>query len=141
MIIKIDVNNNDYAERISEILDKKVNGLWQIYDDYFNDLLEKCQGNDYDSLLKYREISIKKDDIKEWIFNDKIPEEKVKEASDIIKECVLHLLYNSYSDESLDYLRKEIVITFPKDMNAKWENGEAIFYFPNTYSKHKFLLF
>ena len=36
MIIKINVNDNDFAEKIEDILETKINGLIFITDEYFN---------------------------------------------------------------------------------------------------------
>ena len=91
--------------------------------------------------MEYKDISIQRDDIKDWIFNNNIPSEEKENAINIIKQSVLYLIKNSFSNDSLKYLEDVIKISFPKSMNAQWENGEAIFYFPNTYSINKFLLF
>ena len=142
MIIKIDINDNDYAEKIFNILNKKVNGLWGICDKYFDDKLDELYDlNDKESLMEYKDISIQRDDIKDWIFNNNIPSEEKENAINIIKQSVLYLIKNSFSNDSLKYLEDVIKISFPKSMNAQWENGEAIFYSPNTYSINKFLLF
>ena len=135
MIIKIDINDNDYAKKILDILNKKVNGLWGICDKYFDDKLDKLYDlNDKESLMEYKDISIQRDDIKDWIFNNNIPSEEKENAINIIKQSVLYLIKNSFSNDSLKYLEDVIKISFPKSMNAQWENGEAIFYFPNKYS-------
>ena len=142
MIIRIDVQDNDYAETIAEILDRKTRGMMAIYDDYFYGKLDKyADSDDTDSLKKYREVSIQRDNIKNWIFDDEIPKDKVDEARDILKECVMHLIRNKFSKNDIEYLGNSIEISFPKTMKAEWENGEVIYYIPNTYSENKFMLF
>ena len=43
MIIKINVNDNDFAEKIEDILETKINGLIFITDEYFNKQLDKLK--------------------------------------------------------------------------------------------------
>ena len=103
--------------------------LYYPFYDNFDTMINKYDGDDMDSLLTFKEVAIQRDNIKDWFFDDRIPEENLKEVEYIIKECVLHLLSNSLGRKSLTYLRELITITFPKTMEAKWENGEVIYYF------------
>jgi hypothetical protein len=139
MIIKIDVKDNDFAEKVADRLNSKVNGLVAIYDDYYYSALKKEVDNEDPN--PYVTIAKERDDIKDWIYNEKIPTDKIKEAKEIIKKSVLFLIKNSFDDDDLEYLEDEIEISFPKTMKAEWENGEVIYYFPHTYSKNKFMLF
>ena len=143
MIIKIDVQDNDYAENICEILQNKVFGLLFIFEDYFFAQLDEIRGkSDKESLTKFVEISKKRDELRKWFsFEDGVPKEEVKNTKKIIKESILFLIKNSYSNDNLKYLSNSITISFPKTMKAEWENGEVIYYFPTTYSKNKFMLF
>lgn len=59
MIIKINVNDNDFAEKIEDILETKVNGLIFITDEYFNKQLDELKDKDnLEDIRKYVDISI-----------------------------------------------------------------------------------
>lgn len=143
MIIEINIGDNDYAERISRILDNKVNGLKTIVDEYYSWLLDEVDKNtDRDSIKKYCDIAKERDSVMEFLkFENK---DNLFSNIDIhkrIKESVLFLIKNSFSQDNLEYLEKQIVITFPTTIDGKWKNGEVIYYFPTTYSYNQFLLF
>ena len=70
----------------------------------------------------------------------KIPKEKMNEAKDIIKKSILFLIKDDLK-RNLEYLEDSIEIEFPKSINCEWENGEVIYYIPNSYTENKFLLF
>ena len=52
MIIKINVNDNDFAEKIEDILETKVNGLIFITDEYFNKQLDELKDKDALKMLE-----------------------------------------------------------------------------------------
>ena len=59
MIIKINVNDNDFAEKIEDILETKVNGLIFITDEYFNKQLDELKDKDNpEDIRKYVDIFI-----------------------------------------------------------------------------------
>lgn len=141
MIIKININDNDYAERIEEVLETKINGLIFITDEYFNKQLDELKDKkDSEDVKKYVNISIQRDDVRHWLYEEKIPKDKIDETKDIIKQSVLFLIKDDFQKD-LNYLEESIEIEFPKTMNCEWENGEVIYYIPNTYSQNKFMLF
>ena len=141
MIIKINVNDNDFAEKIEDILETKVNGLIFITDEYFNKQLDKLKDKDApEDVRKYVDISIQRDNVRDWIYEEKIPKEKMNEAKDIIKKSILFLIKDDLK-RNLEYLEDSIEIEFPKSINCEWENGEVIYYIPNSYTENKFLLF
>lgn len=141
MIIKINVNDNDFAEKIEDILETKINGLMFITDEYFNKQLDKLKDKDTpEDVKKYVDISIQRDNVRDWIYEEKIPKEKMNEAKDIIKKSILFLIKDDLK-RNLEYLENSIEIEFPKSINCEWENGEVIYYIPNSYTENKFLLF
>ena len=141
MIIKINVNDNDFAEKIEDILETKINGLIFITDEYFNKQLDKLKDKDTpEDVKKYVDISIQRDNVRDWIYEEKIPKEKMNEAKDIIKKSILFLIKDDLKRD-LEYLEDSIEIEFPKSINCEWENGEVIYYIPNSYTENKFLLF
>lgn len=141
MIIKINVNDNDFAEKIEDILETKINGLIFITDEYFNKQLDKLKDKDTpEGVKKYVDISIQRDNVRDWIYEEKIPKEKMSEAKDIIKKSILFLIKDDLK-RNLEYLEDSIEIEFPKSINCEWENGEVIYYIPNSYTENKFLLF
>lgn len=141
MIIKINVNDNDFAEKIEDILETKINGLIFITDEYFNKQLDKLKDKDTpEDVKKYVDISIQRDNVRDWIYEEKIPKNKVDEAKDIIKKSILFLIKDDLK-RNLEYLEDSIEIEFPKSINCEWENGEVIYYIPNSYTENKFLLF
>ena len=141
MIIKINVNDNDFAEKIEDILETKINGLIFITDEYFNKQLDKLKDKDTpEDVKKYVDISIQRDNVRDWIYEEKIPKEKMSEAKDIIKKSILFLIKDDLK-RNLEYLEDSIEIEFPKYINCEWENGEVIYYIPNSYTENKFLLF
>lgn len=141
MIIKINVNDNDFAEKIEDILETKINGLIFITDEYFNKRLDKLKDKDApEDVRKYVDISIQRDNVRDWIYEEKIPKNKVDEAKDIIKKSILFLIKDDLK-RNLEYLEDSIEIEFPKSINCEWENGEVIYYIPNSYTENKFLLF
>ena len=141
MIIKINVNDNDFAEKIEDILETKINGLIFITDEYFNKQLDKLKDKDTpEDVKKYVDISIQRDNVRDWIYEEKIPKEKMSEAKDIIKKSILFLIKDDLK-RNLEYLEDSIEIEFPKSINCEWENGEVIYYIPNSYKENKFLLF
>lgn len=141
MIIKINVNDNDFAEKIEDILETKINGLIFITDEYFNKQLNKLKDKDApEDVRKYVDISIQRDNVRDWIYEEKIPKEKMNEAKDIIKKSILFLIKDDLK-RNLEYLEDSIEIEFPKSINCEWENGEVIYYIPNSYTENKFLLF
>ena len=141
MIIKINVNDNDFAEKIEDILETKINGLIFITDEYFNKQLDKLKDKDTpEDVKKYVNISIQRDNVRDWIYEEKIPKEKMNEAKDIIKKSILFLIKDDLK-RNLEYLEDSIEIEFPKSINCEWENGEVIYYIPNSYTENKFLLF
>ena len=141
MIIKINVNDNDFAEKIEDILETKVNGLIFITDEYFNKQLDELKDKDApEDVRKYVDISIQRDNVRDWIYEEKIPKEKMSEAKDIIKKSILFLIKDDLK-RNLEYLEDSIEIEFPKSINCEWENGEVIYYIPNSYTENKFLLF
>ena len=141
MIIKINVNDNDFAEKIEDILETKINGLTFITDEYFNKQLDKLKDKDTpEDVKKYVDISIQRDNVRDWIYEEKIPKEKMNEAKDIIKKSILFLIKDDLK-RNLEYLEDSIEIEFPKSINCEWENGEVIYYIPNSYTENKFLLF
>lgn len=141
MIIKINVNDNDFAEKIEDILETKINGLIFITDEYFNKQLDKLKDKDTpEDVKKYVDISIQRDNVRDWIYEEKIPKEKISEAKDIIKKSILFLIKDDLK-RNLEYLEDSIEIEFPKFINCEWENGEVIYYIPNSYTENKFLLF
>ena len=141
MIIKINVNDNDFAEKIEDILETKINGLIFITDEYFNKQLDKLKDKDTpEDVKKYVDISIQRDNVRDWIYEEKIPKEKMNEAKDIIKKSILFLIKDDLK-RNLEYLENSIEIEFPKSINCEWENGEVIYYIPNSYTENKFLLF
>lgn len=141
MIIKINVNDNDFAEKIEDILETKINGLIFITDEYFNKQLDKLKDKDTpEDVKKYVDISIQRDNVRDWIYEEKIPKEKMNEAKDIIKKSILFLIKDDLK-RNLEYLEDSIEIEFPKSINCEWENGEVIYYIPNSYTENKFLLF
>lgn len=141
MIIKINVNDNDFAEKIEDILETKINGLIFITDEYFNKQLDKFKDKDTpEDVKKYVDISIQRDNVRDWIYEEKIPKEKMNEAKDIIKKSILFLIKDDLK-RNLEYLEDSIKIEFPKSINCEWENGEVIYYIPNSYTENKFLLF
>ena len=141
MIIKINVNDNDFAEKIEDILETKINGLIFITDEYFNKQLDKLKDKDTpEDVKKYVDISIQRDNVRDWIYEEKIPKEKMSEAKDIIKKSILFLIKDDLK-RNLEYLEDSIEIDFPKSINCEWENGEVIYYIPNSYTENKFLLF
>lgn len=141
MIIKINVNDNDFAEKIEDILETKINGLIFITDEYFNKQLDKLKDKDTpEDVKKYVDISIQRDNVRDWIYEEKIPKEKMSEAKDIIKKSILFLIKDDLK-RNLEYLEDSIEIEFPKSISCEWENGEVIYYIPNSYTENKFLLF
>ena len=141
MIIKINVNDNDFAEKIEDILETKINGLIFITDEYFNKQLDKLKDKDTpEDVKKYVDISIQRDNVRDWIYEEKIPKEKMNEAKDMIKKSILFLIKDDLK-RNLEYLEDSIEIEFPKSINCEWENGEVIYYIPNSYTENKFLLF
>ena len=141
MIIKINVNDNDFAEKIEDILETKINGLIFITDEYFNKQLDKLKDKDTpEDVKKYVDISIQRDNVRDWIYEEKIPKGKMNEAKDIIKKSILFLIKDDLK-RNLEYLEDSIEIEFPKSINCEWENGEVIYYIPNSYTENKFLLF
>ena len=141
MIIKINVNDNDFAEKVEDILETKINGLIFITDEYFNKQLDKLKDKDTpEDVKKYVDISIQRDNVRDWIYEEKIPKEKMNEAKDIIKKSILFLIKDDLK-RNLEYLEDSIEIEFPKSINCEWENGEVIYYIPNSYTENKFLLF
>ena len=141
MIIKINVNDNDFAERIEDILEAKVNGLVFITDEYFNKQLDELKDKDApENVRKYVDISIQRDNVRDWLYEEKIPKDKIDEAKNIIKQSVLFLIKDKFQKD-LNYLEDSIEIEFPKSINCEWENGEVIYYIPNSYTENKFLLF
>lgn len=141
MIIKINVNDNDFAEKIEDILETKINGLIFITDEYFNKQLDKLKDKDTpEDVKKYVDISIQRDNVRGWIYEEKIPKEKMNEAKDIIKKSILFLIKDDLK-RNLEYLEDSIEIEFPKSINCEWGNGEVIYYIPNSYTENKFLLF
>lgn len=64
----------------------------------------------------------------------------MSEAKDIIKKSILFLIKDDLK-RNLEYLEESIEIEFPKSINCEWENGEVIYYIPNSYTENKFLLF
>ena len=141
MIIKINVNDNDFAEKIEDILETKINGLIYITDEYFNKQLDELKDKDTpEDVKKYVDISIQRDNVRDWIYEEKIPKEKMSEAKDIIKKSILFLIKDDLK-RNLEYLEDSIEIEFPKSINCEWENGEVIYYIPNSYTENKFLLF
>ena len=141
MIIKINVNDNDFAEKIEDILETKINGLIFITDKYFNKQLDELKDKDApEDVRKYVDISIQRDNVRDWIYEEKIPKEKMSEAKDIIKKSILFLIKDDLK-RNLEYLEDSIEIEFPKSINCEWENGEVIYYIPNSYTENKFLLF
>ena len=141
MIIKINVNDNDFAEKIEDILETKINGLTFITDEYFNKQLDKLKDKDTpEDVKKYVDISIQRDNVRDWIYEEKIPKEKMSEAKDIIKKSILFLIKDDLK-RNLEYLEESIEIGFPKSISCEWENGEVIYYIPNSYTENKFLLF
>lgn len=141
MIIKINVNDNDFAEKIEDILETKINGLIFITDEYFNKQLDKLKDKDTpEDVKKYVDISIQRDNVRDWIYEEKIPKEKMSEAKDIIKKSILFLIKDDLK-RNLEYLEDSIEIEFSKSINCEWENGEVIYYIPNSYTENKFLLF
>ena len=141
MIIKINVNDNDFAEKIEDILETKINGLIFITDEYFNKQLDEFKDKDApEDVRKYVDISIQRDNVRDWIYEEKIPKEKMSEAKDIIKKSILFLIKDDLK-RNLEYLEDSIEIEFPKSINCEWENGEVIYYIPNSYTENKFLLF
>lgn len=141
MIIKINVNDNDFAEKIEDILETKINGLIFITDEYFNKQLDKLKDKDTpEDVKKYVDISIQRDNVRDWIYEEKIPKNKIDEAKDIIKKSILFLIKDDLK-RNLEYLEDSIEIEFPKSINCEWENGEVIYYIPNSYTENKFLLF
>ena len=141
MIIKINVNDNDFAEKIEDILETKINGLIFITDEYFNKQLDKLKDKDTpEDVKKYVDISIQRDNVRDWIYEEKIPKEKMSEAKDIIKKSILFLIKDDLK-RNLEYLEDSIEIEFPKSINCEWENGEVIYYIPNSYTENKFLIF
>lgn len=142
MVIKIDIGDNDFAGRIEEILDRKVNGLIMIWDDYFYDKLEKLGDDGSEAALKeYFRISNLRDDIRKYFWDDEDSEMTKKEVEREIYNSVLYLIENSFSNDDIEYLKETITIKIQKTMKAEWENGEVIYYFPTTYSTNRFLLF
>lgn len=142
MIIRIDVQDNDFAEDVLEVLSRKVYGLYSIYDSYFSNELDKySQNDDEESLKKYKDISIERDAIREMIFDGNVPKDKEKNVKDILKKSIIYLLGSKFNGSDLEYLNDTIEISFPKSMKAEWENAEVIYYIPNTYSENKFMLF
>ena len=134
MIIKINVNDNDFAEKIEDILETKINGLIFITDEYFNKQLDKLKDKDTpEDVKKYVDISIQRDNVRDWIYEEKIPKEKMSEAKDIIKKSILFLIKDDLK-RNLEYLEDSIEIEFPKSINCEWENGEVIYYIPNSYT-------
>ena len=126
MIIKINVNDNDFAEKIEDILETKVNGLIFITDEYFNKQLDELKDKDApEDVRKYVDISIQRDNVRDWIYEEKIPKEKMNEAKDIIKKSILFLIKDDLK-RNLEYLEDSIEIEFPKSINCEWENGEVI---------------
>ena len=141
MIIKINVNDNDFAEKIEDILETKVNGLIFITDEYFNKQLDKLKDKDApEDVRKYVDISIQRDNVRDWLYEEKIPKDKIDEAKNIIKQSVLFLIKDKFQKD-LNYLEDSIEIEFPKSIDCEWENGEVIYYIPNSYTENKFLLF
>lgn len=141
MIIKINVNDNDFAEKIEDILETKVNGLIFITDAYFNKQLDELKDKDNpEDVRKYVDISIQRDNVRDWLYEEKIPKDKIDEAKNIIKQSVLFLIKDKFQKD-LNYLEDSIEIEFPKSIDCEWENGEVIYYIPNSYTENKFLLF
>ena len=141
MIIKINVNDNDFAEKIEDILETKINGLIFITDEYFNKQLDKLKDKDTpEDVKRYVDISIQRDNVRDWIYEEKIPKGKMNEAKDIIKKSILFLIKDDLK-RNLEYLEDSIEIEFPKSINCEWENREVIYYIPNSYTENKFLLF
>ena len=141
MIIKINVNDNDFAEKIEDILETKINGLIFITDEYINKQLDEFKDKDApEDVRKYVDISIQRDNVRDWIYEEKIPKEKMSEAKDIIKKSILFLIKDDLK-RNLEYLEESIEIGFPKSISCEWENGEVIYYIPNSYTENKFLLF
>ena len=55
-------------------------------------------------------------------------------------QSVLFLIKDKFQKD-LNYLEDSIEIEFPKSIDCEWENGEVIYYIPNSYTENKFLLF
>ena len=78
--------------------------------------------------------------MRDWLYEEKIPKDKIDEAKNIIKQSVLFLIKDKFQKD-LNYLEDSIEIEFPKSIDCEWENGEVIYYIPNSYTENKFLLF
>lgn len=144
MIVRINVNDNDFASSICEKLASQVDGLTFITDSLFNDLLFRLRDkNDAQSLKDYRDIAETRDEIREFFaYGDEGRKEfNLEEIKKYVKEAILNMIKDKYSEEDMLYLEDSIEISFPKSMNCKWENAEVIYYIPNTYSENHFLLF
>ena len=144
MIVKIDVNDNDFAETVYDCLNKYVQGIGFITDDYFSAKMKQVVGKDNEkSLIAYKEYSIARDEIREYLMygDEDNKQYDLKLIKKYLKEGIMYLLKDSFSKENYNYLKQSIEISFPKSMKCQWENGEVIYYIPNTYSKNKLLLF
>lgn len=118
-----------------------------ITDDYFNMKMKKVLAKDDEESLKaYKEYSIARDEIRDFLmYGDKKRKAKTYDLQLItkhLKEAIMYLIKDdAISKDSYTYIEQSMDITFPESMNCKWENGEVIYYIPNTYSDNKFLLF
>lgn len=127
MIIRTTFNDNDYTDYLEE--------YWNdfMFKNYYAEVDLYKHKDDYDSLLKYRNLYIEYHDLLDKIILDKkdITEEDLKHFKDLIKRSIIAFIKYECLD-SIKYLEDNLKIDIVNKVDDTWENREVIYYFLET---------
>lgn len=126
MIIRTTFNDNDYTDYLEE--------YWNdfMFKNYYAEVDLYKHKDDYDSLLKYRNLYIEYHDLLDKIILDKkdITEEDLKHFKDLIKRSIIAFIKYECLD-SIKYLEDNLKIDIVNKVDDTWENREVILFFRN----------
>lgn len=127
MIIRTSFSDNDYTEDLKNYWDR----FW--FKNYYSASDKYKYLDDYDSLLKYRELYIEAHDLLDKVFldKDKLTNADIEKFIEVIRKSILAYIEKEHLD-SIKYLTTSLSIDIVDRVEDKCENGEVIYYFLET---------
>ena len=125
MIVRVDYKDNDLQSNLENFFKQF---RFKNYYAYSHDLQVE------DDLEKWKVTRVEMEDLFEEVIykSDNISDENVLKFSEYVRKSILSYLRDLVSNETFEYLDKNISVSVLSTFSEKWENDEVIYYFTNA---------
>ena len=125
MVVRVDYKDNDLQSNLENFFKQF---RFKNYYAYSHDLQVE------DDLEKWKVTRVEMEDLFEEVIykSDSISDENVLKFSEYVRKSILSYLRDLVSNETFEYLDKNISVSVLSTFSEKWENDEVIYYFTNA---------